>query len=472
VAGEYWVLVQNWDATNPQDAVTLKSAVVGTNTPTPLAASGDGIVANGASQTVRLSWDNVSAVSGMELLGAVGIGTRDADPVNIGIIPVNFTKTGIAAPATLVLMNGVSRGLTINGGATHDRVFFDVPPGTDTFTVATTASGADSAQNAALRLELYRVDFDNAFTNAPFVAAPDTSGAPLASATGSASTGPTITLAGSAVVPGRWFAVLKNTSASPAAVAIRVDMGFAGIPVPLSGGLWQPISRPDLSQGFDYATTGGYRALLWYTYAENGSPAWYLASGPNPVGNVWVAVLERYTNDGTLQQSAPVGHVSVTTLGAQDNIFSFVLFGEEGSDRMVPLSPPLCPTVNNTKQSYTGIWSREAVGVGGGSALANEVAQGYLHYIYDARGRPVWLNGAGGTAGLPHTEIPLSQFSGYCPVCTGNPPTSAEVGVLTLDYADESNLTWNLDYLLNSPLSGTINRTDAASKLTVPLPCQ
>ncbi len=151
VAGEYWVLVQNWEATNPQDSVKLKSAVVSTTTPSPLSASGDGIVANGASQKIRLSWDNVSAVPGTGLVGAVGIGTRHENPANIGVIPVNFTKTGIAEPETLVLMNGVSRGLTIKNNATHDRIFFDIPTGTDSFTLATTASGADSGQNAALQ---------------------------------------------------------------------------------------------------------------------------------------------------------------------------------------------------------------------------------------------------------------------------------------------------------------------------------
>ncbi len=300
------------------------------------------------------------------------------------------------------------------------------------------------------------------------------SSSPLASATGSGDTGPTLTLSGNDVVPGRWFAVLKNTSASPAAVEIRVDMVFSGTAVPLSAGLWQPASRPGLSQGLDYATTGGYRAFLWYTYDADGSPAWYVASGPNPVGNVWVADLLRATAniDGTWQQESPVGHVSITTLAEQDNIFSFVLYGEEGSDRMVPSSPPICPIVNNVKQSYTGIWSRVAVGVGGSSVLVNEVSQGYLHYIYDARGRPVWLIGAGVTDGLPHAEIPLLQFSGYCAVCTGSAPTSAEVGVLTMDYADENNVTWNLNYMLNAPLSGAVNRTDDARKLTVPLSCQ
>jgi len=469
-AGDYWILVQNWDARNAQDAVALESAVVSTTTPSPLSASGDGIVPNGASQKVRLSWDNVSAVPGTQLIGAVGIGTRRENPANIGIVPVNFTKTGVAPPATLVLMDGVSRGLTVSAGGLHDHAYFDVPDGTDAFTVAATA--ADSSQNAALRLELYRVDFDNAFANAPFVSPPDTDGPPLATATGSASTGPVISVTAGGAAPGRWFAVLKNSSGDPAAVEMRVDMSFSGTPVPLSAGLWQPASRPGLSQGFDYATTGDYRALLWYTYDENGAPAWYIASAPNPVGNVWVADLLRATNDGTLQQESPVGHVSVTTLPGQDNIFSFVLFGEEGSDRMVPSSPPLCPTVNNVKQSYTGIWSRVAVGVGGSSALANEVAQGYLHYIYDDRGRPVWLIGAGVTDGLPHAEIPLTQYSGYCAVCSGTTPTSQEVGVMTLDYADESNMTWNLDYMLMPPLSGAVNRTDDARKLTVPLSCQ
>ena len=472
VAGEYWVVVQNWEATNALDEVTLKSAVVSNDSASPLTATGDGIVATGASQKIRVSWDNVSDVPGTELMGAVGIGTRRESPNNIGIIPVSFIKTGVADPETLVLMNGINRGVTVKGGGTHDRIYFDIPSGTDSFTVSTTASGVDSAQNAALRLEFYREEFDSAFTNAPFAVAPDTSATPLASASGSGDTGPTLTMSGNNAVPGRWFAVLKNTSNSHADVEIRADMSFSGEPIPLRAGLWEPSSRPELSQGFDYATTGSFIAFLWYTYDENGEPAWYLAADRNPVGNVWVAQLERFTNDGTEQQSTPVGYVSVTTLAEQDNIFSFVLFGEEGSDRMKPLSPPECPIVNNVKKSYTGIWTREAVGVGGTSVLVNEGFQGYLHYIYDAQGKPVWLIGAGANESLPHAEITLTQYSGYCAVCSGPTPTSLEVGVFTLDYADEISATWNLNYILNSPLSGTVNRPDDADKLTIPIACQ
>jgi hypothetical protein len=473
VAGEYWVLVQNWEATNAQDVVTLKSAVVSSSTPSPLAVSGSGIVANSATQDVRVSWDNVSAVPGTELIGAVGIGTRRDSPNNIGIIPVNFTRTGIAAPETLVLMNGIDRGLTVTNGGTHDRIFFDIPPGTESFTVSASANGAVSGQNAALKLELYRVDFDSAFTSAPFVAAPDTSGTPLASASGSSETGPTLTVTGGNAVPGRWFAVLMNTSAAPADVQIRADMSFSGTPVPLRSGLWQASSREGLSQGYDYSTTGGYRAFLWYTYDEDGSPVWYLASAREPAGNVWVAELLRFTNDGTMQQEAPVGHVSITMLAEEDSIFSFVLFGENGSDRERPsFVPTICPNVDDGERSYYGLWSSSPVGVGGATVVVNKTSQAFVHYIYDGSGRPVWLIGTPEPQSSTDPESVLLQFDGFCAVCSADPITMDTVGLFSRDFISEDSMTWNLDYVLKSPLNGSVDRADATSKLTAPLVCE
>lgn len=472
VAGRYWVLVQNWSTTNLRDSVTLKSAVVGENSPASLRASGNGIVPAGTSHQVRLFWDNVAALPGTELLGAVGIGTRRDSPNDIGVIPVRFTKTAIAAPETLVLMDGIPRGLSLKASGTHDRIVIDIPPGTGSMTVSTSAMSAHGPRDQALEMSLYRMGFDGAFTQAPFASAADQGGAPLGSASGTGNGGPTLTLTGGQVASGRWYVVLSNKSQFDLEVEIRADLDYSGSPLPLSAGLWQSSSRPGLNQGFDYSSTGDYRALLWYSYDQDGKPAWYLAAGPEPVGNVWVAELERFTNDGSLQQSTPVGHVSVTTLSEQDNVFSFVLFGEQGSDRMVPTSPPLCPLVGNGKKSYTGLWSRPAVGVGGASALVNEATQGYLHYIYDGQGNPVWLLGASVNNGLPHTEMSLLQYTGYCAVCTGDEPTSQEVGVLTMDYTDEVSATWNLDYILAPPLAGSVKRSDDVAKLTVPLLCQ
>jgi subtilisin family serine protease len=469
-AGDYWVIAQNWETYNEVEDITVISAVIGKNTISRLTATGPGMTPGTEDQTVRLSWDNVSAAPGTELIGAVGIGTRRESPTNIGIIPVTFNKTDIENPATLVLMDGVERGLTLKAGAVHERMVLDIPEGVSEMTVSTVVSGEEDGMNEALSMALYRMDFENGLVLAPYARRADTSGDPVASATGTNIAGPSITLNDPA--SGRWYVVLNNGASVPSEIKVRAQMTFSGEPIPLSAGLWQPSTRPDLSQGFDYNVSGEYRAFLWYTYDEAGRPAWYLAAGPAPQGNVWVAELERFTNDGNLQQSTPVGHVSITMLSEQDNIFSFVLFGEEGSDRMVPTSPPLCPTVNEARMSYTGLWSRPAVGVGGSSVMVNEATQGYLHYIYDSTGQPVWLLGADVNEGLPQAEIPLLQFSGYCAVCAGDTPTSEEVGLFTLDYSDETTASWNLNYVLAGPLSGSVNRSDDVIKLTTPLVCQ
>lgn len=469
VAGEYWVIVQNWKATNSFDEVTLKSAVVGKNTLSPLAASGNGIVAAGEAQTVRLSWDNVNAVPGTELLGAVGIGTRREAPNNIGIIPVTFSKTGVADPETLVLMNGIPRGLTVGVSGMHDRAFIDIPPGTDTLTV--TASGADGVQSENLVIELYRVDFNDAFAAAPFVDAADMNGAPLASASGANGNGPTVSVSGAALVAGRWFAVLKNNRSANAAVTVQADLTFSGDMIPLRVGMWEASSRANLRQGFEYTSTGDYRGFLWFTYDEDGSPAWYLAAAAEPEGNVWVAELLRFTNDGSLQQAAPVGHVSVTLLAEDDSIFSFVLFGEDGSDREFPSLPQVCPIIDGTKRSYTGHWARAAVGVGGATVVVNATSQAFVHYIYGDSGTPAWLLSSPSPQGPEIQEMPLLQFGGYCAVCSTEEISIDEVGVFNRDFVSEDSLIWNLDYVLMAPLSGSIDRSDDVGKLTFPLAC-
>jgi hypothetical protein len=273
-------------------------------------------------------------------------------------------------------------------------------------------------------------------------------------------------------VPGRWYVVLKNKNDVDANVEIIADMSFSGTPVPLRKGLWEASSREGISQGLDYiATAGGYRAVLWYTYDETGQPAWYIASALESDGNVWVADLMRVTNDGSLQQESPVGHVSVTLLDEEDSIFSFVLFGEEGSDREKPSLPPTCPIIDETERSYHGTWSRAAAGVGGATVVVNGTSQAFLHYIFDDSGRPVWLLGTPEPQSPTEPESTLLQFSGFCAVCSDRPITTDTVGLFTREFTSESAMNWNLDYVLKVPLSGSINRSDDTTKLTTSVVC-
>ncbi len=49
-------------------------------------------------------------------------------------------------------MNGVTRGLTVSGKGTHDRLFVDIPPGTDLFTISASRQGPDTELNEFLEM--------------------------------------------------------------------------------------------------------------------------------------------------------------------------------------------------------------------------------------------------------------------------------------------------------------------------------
>ena len=156
-------------------------------------------------------------------------------------------------------------------------------------------------------------------------------------------------------------------------------------------GLWSPSSRPQLGQGYEYNWGESSRALVWYTYDEDGQPSWFISANPVLDGNLWTADLLRYTNNGALQQSAPVGRVSISQLAGNDAMFSYTLFGLSGTERMQPISLLTCPQVDGVSMSYTGLWSRATAGLGGASVLVNANTQSQIHYLYDDFGVPRWL---------------------------------------------------------------------------------
>lgn len=467
--GDYWVLVQNWEGGEAEgDDVTLLSVAIPDGGGS-LAASGPGIVPYGAAFDLRLSWDNLAALPGEQWFGAVAVGTRRDHPDDIGVIPLRFNRTGIAAPATFPLFDGVDHELALGASAGHDRLFIDVPPGASRLTVS--ADARDANQNDSLSLELRRLDFVAALIEPPFTAVPDGAVA-LVSDTGGTESGPSVVVSGASLQPGRWYAVLTNGGGQPAAVKVRADLEFQGTSLPIHRGLWEPISRPGLSQGYDYNWGTVGRSLIWYTYGEDHQSAWYIAGSPASPGNVWVSDLYRVTNDGMNQQLATVGRVGVTILAEDDALFSFTLFGESGTDRMQPLSALSCPQIEGAPRSYTGIWYRGEDGLGGASVLVNSATQAQIHYLFDAAGLPRWLFAQDLVNPEPtNAEMPMLQFTGYCAVCANTGVSSEPVGVLTRDFTSETAGSWNLDYLFQPPLSGSVERTDQIIKLTGTLDC-
>jgi len=160
----------------------------------------------------------------------------------------------------------------------------------------------------------------------------------------------------------------------------------------------------------------------------------------------------------------------VTFLAEDDLLFSTTLFGESGTDRMIPISPGTCPQVDGSPASYTGIWYRGVDGLGGASVEVNAGNQAQIHYLFDNNGDPRWLLGADAASS---ESMELLQFSGYCSVCEGTPDdvVSASVGLLERTFDSNSSGSWTLDYMFESPLGGSVTRTDSIIKLTNDVQC-
>ncbi|MBT8039152.1 MAG: S8 family serine peptidase [Gammaproteobacteria bacterium] len=474
-AGRYWIVAQNWSGTEVSgDAVTLRHAAVEPADSSALAVSGPGTVDTNQPFTVRLSWDNFKGLPGEDWLSAVGVGSNAAQPNNIGVIPVTLTRSALESVETFPLMNGRTHALSLAANGRHDRIFIDVPPGVSGLTI--TASGATNEQSNALQLELVRQSFDESLAEAPY-ALPAGDGPVIGSASGAGGVGPIVAVAGG-VQPGRWYAVLSNSSGSPASVTIQAEVNSSGDPIDFHRGLWLPSTRPGLGQGYDYNTGGGSRSLIWYTYDEFGLPAWYIAGAPETDGNIWTSEIFRVTNngetdDGATQQLMPVGYLSITNLARQDALFSFTLYGESGFDRMRPLAASTCPDVNGQPANYTGIWFRGSSGLGGASILVNDLTQAQIHYLFDENGEPRWLFAQDPENNDPlDPEIPILQFHGFCAVCEPAEVDFERVGTLGRGFDSETSGFWILDYSFDAPPSGTVERTDEVIRLTDPIECE
>jgi len=467
-AGNYWILVQNWDGGTPgDDDATLVSAAIPAAEDSDLVVSGPGITTSGEIFTVRTSWRNVNALAGEQWLGAVGIGSQRGSPNNVGVIPVRFNRQGYDASQTVPLMNGIVQKIALDANVAHEHLFIDVPPGVTELNIS--AEGASSAQNNALKLELFRQIFTNALNAPPFAQLPG--GLPAAgSATGSGGNGPTVTLSGS-VAQGRYFVKLSNTSAQAVAVSIVANVTSAASNLNPHRGLWD-FDR-DISQGAEWNGAGNVMFSVWYAYDEAGEPTWYIASGPAVSGNIWTADLLRVTNDGQQQQEHVVGKLSVTFIANNRLVYSYVLLGQSGFDGMHPNSMNTCPNGGGGSKSYTGHWYRGVPGLGGSTVLSYLDAEAQVHYIFDASGEPRWIFAAhDNEPEIIDGVLQLLQFKGFCAVCTPAAISFQNIGDITFAFGAEDSGDWTLNFDLQSPLMQNISRVDSVVKLSDTLTCE
>ncbi|MDZ4350024.1 MAG: S8 family serine peptidase [Xanthomonadaceae bacterium] len=473
----YWILVQNFDAgSTGTDQIEIDHALVPMETDAGgLVFTGPGTVASQAAFNLRMAWDDPSLLPGESrraflLLSSLPGSVVAEIPVRIGL---SATVNQYAARA---LAHGQPQTVRLPAGASHERIFFDVPGNASQVTWRMTNAGDYDlfvAKAGALNN-----------SNASIGAAP-ARGQALRQVTGTTAT-KTVTLSGTDLSPGRWYVTpVARSGGTTAQISATIDSQTA------SQRRFTHYFNPDRSGHgllFDDAGNGSTWLAVWYTYLADGSATWYLMAGAAPAANAgqWTVPLLRVAWDGTVGSVTEVGQATLSFTGENPGglstlVFSYQLDGETGSERMQELTASRnCPTAGGSLLNVTGHWfppSKPGAGQPGfGYSVQTEPEfEFYAAYLYDGQGIPRWLlaNRSGFNAGA--NTLTIEQFSnGPCPACTGpgvQPAPRVQVGTLNRVFSGGSLSSVEVAAQFAAPLTGNWLESLPVARLSDPKVC-
>lgn len=194
-------------------------------------------------------------------------------------------------------------------------------------------------------------------------------------------------------------------------------------------GLWGDASRP--GQGFDLQFVDAAMVLIWYTYRDDGSPIWYLASAPT--ASSWRAdlfELNRLTNGSV--ETRRVGGLVIDFAHARSGRLIWTLGTRSGTQQLAPLLAPA-----TTLAERSGLWTDPAEpGWGLGVNSVGDLRSAVV-YFYDAANQPIWVFGVG--ENRPSERLPLQHFRGYCPDCAVRDIEVGPAGELEWQFAGNRN---------------------------------
>lgn len=456
--GQWWIMVQNWDdsTSGAQDAVTLEYAVLAAAGDPSLIASGPG-VHSGGPLDVDLYWDQPAMRKGENWLGAVGFSSTPDLLADLGVATVSLERDASQPVEPTPLFAGETRPVIVPASATHDRLFIDVPPGTDLMEVAV-------AGDAGVDAELRRLDFADTAGDVPGTPAPNTPA--VASDTGSAAG------IGFSLDPeeGRWYVVLTNTTAQEARVDVTVLLDES-TPNLSRRGLWSPMDR-SIFQGIEWQESGGTEFIVWYAYDDQGLPVFY--NGIADAGSsIWQADVLRTTSIGTRNNIDVVGRMQITQLGSEEMMVAWRMNGRYGAERFSPDIAPTCPQEGGTPVSYTGHWFAPGQAQGGTTMIVTEASQAQVRYYFDDLGIGRWVITTDSAQGGPLAEqLDVLELRGFCPSCQEAEIVIDTVGSYSRIFDDEDSATEIIEFESLPPLNQTYSTEVSIEKLSSPLGCQ
>lgn len=454
---QVWVLVQNHLAGSAgQDVLNLRVRLLDTGEVDGLAvrATSPAKIARTEPFSVRYAFDDPGLLPGERRVGLLSLrAAPGSEP--FARIPVELRR-GAGQAQARALMPGRPQSLRLAGGASHERVFVDVAPGSS-------ALEASLRGPAGTRIEAVRLQPGSD----PRVPAAPAS--VVASATAGADGRAELRIEGAALQPGRWYLRPVNPAGGAVSVEMEARLQRAGpAPVPRFGAWFNPDRS---GAGLFLFRFGGSWGLLWYNYLEDGTPTWYTGAAPAPAANasVWAVPLLRHVWDGRASDPREVGEALLSFEAPLALQFSFRMDGRGGSEPMVWIGGERCPQGAGGPLDVNGLWFDAENPGFGYSVDAQPNLETVGQFFYDARGVARWTFGS--VQPFAAGSIPMLQFSGACPLCSYAPPPSQPIGSLQASYTATGTGSLSTELEFRSPLAGRWQRSHALTRLSDAVGC-
>ena len=191
-------------------------------------------------------------------------------------------------------------------------------------------------------------------------------------------------------------------------------------------GLWANPNRG--GSGFDVQHVGNNLSVIWYTYRDDGTPAWYTAYGT--LGALFTSELYSYRWDATLGRAVGsiVGELKFSAQDARRGTFQWRLGTRSGSEPVQIFLDGLQPP----NPDRTGTWYSSAEPGWGMSIVSDGNTRGVVTYFFDGLGAPRWVTGFASATDLD--PQPMLSLRGACPDCPAVAPSNSSGGSVSFNF--------------------------------------
>lgn len=222
-------------------------------------------------------------------------------------------------------------------------------------------------------------------------------------------------------------------------------------------GLWFNPQRS--GHGLDIQISGNNMFALWYTYNDDNTPTWYIASGPYDQN--WQAELLTVTWDFNTRTATTniVGTTNIQFETATKAVFSWDLNGRVGSE---PIQEFVTSSEPATKQ-FTGTYYDVNDSGWGLTVHTRGQSQVAVVYYYDENGMPRWAIGNGDNT--QNSTLEMLSVEGFCPDCVLTSTTNELIGTVDLLFNPNRGISFstNIKYPNNQSDSWIVNSANLSA---------